>query len=56
MDTFLFIGATLVSYLLLKELDRSNGWFNGRGAVRMALFYINRYLRSASHITMPVWV
>ena len=56
VDTFLFIGATLVSYLLLKELDRSNGWFHGRGAVRMALFYINRYLRSASHITMPVSV
>ena len=51
VDTFLFIGATLVSYLLLKELDRSNGWFHGRGAVRMALFYINRYLRSALRFT-----
>ena len=50
VDTFLFIGATLLSYLLLKDLDKSNGWFSsGAGVVRMLLFYINRYLR----ITIP---
>ena len=50
MDTFLFIGATLLSFLLLKDLDKSNGWFSsGAGFVRMILFYVNRYLR----ITIP---
>ena len=50
VDTFLFIGATLLSYLLLKDLDKSNGWFSsGAGLVRMVLFYLNRYLR----ITIP---
>ena len=50
VDTFLFIGATLLSYLLLKDLDKSNGWFSsGAGVVRMVLFYLNRYLR----ITIP---
>ena len=50
VDTFLFIGATLLSYLLLKDLDKTNGWFSsGAGLVRMVLFYINRYLR----ITIP---
>ena len=46
VDTFLFIGATLLSYLLLKDLDKTNGWFSsGAGCLRMALFYLNRYLR-----------
>ena len=45
VDSFLFIGATLLSFLLLKDLDKSNGWFHGKGIVRMILFYINRYLR-----------
>ena len=50
VDTFLFIGATLLSFLLLKDLDKSNGWFSsGAGLVRMILFYVNRYLR----ITIP---
>ena len=50
VDTFLFIGATLLSFLLLKDLDKSNGWFSsGAGFVRMILFYVNRYLR----ITIP---
>ena len=50
MDSFLFIGATLLSFLLLKDLDKSNGWFSsGAGIVRMILFYVNRYLR----ITIP---
>ena len=49
VDTFLFIGATLLSFLLLKDLDRSNGWFHSKGVVRMVLFYVNRYLR----ITLP---
>ena len=50
VDSFLFIGATLLSYLLLKDLDKSNGWFSSpAGLVRMVLFYINRYLR----ITIP---
>ena len=45
VDSFLFIGATLLSFLLLKDLDKSNGWFHGGGAIRMILFYVNRYLR-----------
>ena len=49
VDTFLFIGATLLSFLLLKDLDKSQGWFHSKGLVRMALFYLNRYLR----ITIP---
>ena len=50
VDSFLFIGATLLSYLLLKDLDKTNGWFSSpAGLVRMVLFYINRYLR----ITIP---
>ena len=49
VDSFLFIGATLLSYLLLKDLDKSNGWFNSSGPLRIILFYLNRYLR----ITIP---
>ena len=50
VDTFLFIGATLLSFLLLKDLDKTNGWFSSRsGCLRMLLFYLNRYLR----ITVP---
>ena len=50
VDSFLFIGATLLSYLLLKDLDKSNGWFSSpAGFLRMVLFYLNRYLR----ITIP---
>ena len=50
VDTFLFIGATLLSYLLLKDLDKTDGWFSsGAGCLRMVLFYLNRYLR----ITVP---
>ena len=46
VDTFLFIGATLLSYLLLKDLDKTNGWFSsGAGCLRMGLFYLSRYLR-----------
>ena len=45
----MFIGATLASYLLMKDLDKSNGWFHRKGAVRMVLFYVNRYLR----LTIP---
>ena len=49
VDTFLFIGATLLSFLLLKDLDKTNGWFNPSGPMRIVLFYLNRYLR----ITIP---
>ena len=49
VDTFMFIGATLASYLLLKDLDKTNGWFHGKGLIRMVLFYVNRYLR----LTIP---
>ena len=45
VDTFIFIGAVLLSYLLLKDLDKSNGWFHPKGVVRMIFFYLNRYLR-----------
>ena len=49
VDSFLFIGATLLSFLLLKDLDKSNGWFHAKGPVRILFFYLNRYLR----ITVP---
>ena len=39
VDTFLLMGGLLVSYLLLKELDRNKGKFN------VTLFYLHRYLR-----------
>merc|ERR1719341_137560 len=45
VDTFFFIGATLVSYLLLKDLDKTNGWLNKKGFVHMVFFYFNRLLR-----------
>ena len=44
-----FSGATLLSFLLLKDLEKTNGWFHRQGIKRMILFYINRYLR----ITIP---
>ena len=49
VDSFLFIGATLLSYLLLKDLDKTHGWFNRSGPLRIGLFYLNRYLR----LTIP---
>lgn len=39
VDTFFFMSGLLVCYLLLKELDRTNGKFN------VGLFYLHRYLR-----------
>lgn len=39
VDTFLLISGLLVSYLLLKELDKTKGRFN------VGLFYLHRYLR-----------
>jgi peptidoglycan/LPS O-acetylase OafA/YrhL len=39
VDTFFLMSGLLVSYLLLRELDRSGGKFN------VALFYLHRYLR-----------
>ena len=56
MDSFLFIGATLVSYLLLKDLDKSNGWFHGKGGVRMFLFYLNRSLRLSIPFALAIGV
>ena len=45
VDSFFFIGATLVSYLLLKDLDKTNGWGNMKGFIHMVLLYVNRILR-----------
>ena len=56
VDTFLFIGATLLSYLLLKDLDKSNGWFNIGGPMRIFLFYLNRYLRIAIPLGLVIAV
>lgn len=39
VDTFFLMSGLLVSYLLLRELDRSKGRFN------IGLFYLHRYLR-----------
>ena len=49
VDTFFFIGATLVSYLLHKDLDKTGGWTGKQGLVHMVVFYVNRILR----ITVP---
>ena len=49
VDTFFLIGATLVSYLLLKDLDKTNGWTNPKGFLHMVFLYVNRILR----ITIP---
>ena len=49
VDTFFFIGSTLVSFLLLKDLDKTKGWGNMEGFIHMILFYVNRILR----ITIP---
>lgn len=39
VDTFFVMSGLLVSYLLLRELDRNGGKFN------VGLFYLHRYLR-----------
>ena len=39
VDTFFLMSGLLVSYLLLRELDRCKGKFN------VALFYLHRYMR-----------
>ena len=44
-----FSGATLLSFLLLKDLEKTNGWFHLQGIKRMILFDLNRFLR----ITIP---
>ena len=56
VDTFLFIGSTLLSYLLLKDLDKSNGWFNLKGPMRILFFYLNRYLRIAIPLGLVIAV
>lgn len=39
VDSFFLMSGLLVSYLLLRELDRTEGKFN------ILLFYVHRYLR-----------
>ena len=56
VDSFLFIGATLLSFLLLKDLDKSNGWFHRKGFARMILFYLNRYLRISVPYALAILV
>ena len=46
VDTFFMMSGLLVCYLLLRELERNNGRFN------VPLFYIHRYLRLVSPITI----
>ena len=46
---YTLLGATLASFLLMKDLDKSKGWFHRKGLVRLVLFYVNRYLR----LTVP---
>ena len=56
VDTFLFIGSTLLAYLLLKDLDKSNGWFHAKGPARILLFYVNRYLRLSIPLALTITV
>ena len=46
VDTFFMMSGLLVCYLLLRELARNNGRCN------VPLFYIHRYLRLVSPITI----
>jgi peptidoglycan/LPS O-acetylase OafA/YrhL len=39
VDTFFILSGVLVSYLLLKELDKT------KGRVNWIMFYVHRYLR-----------
>lgn len=39
VDSFFLMSGLLISYLLLKELDRNSGKFN------LGLLYLHRYLR-----------
>lgn len=39
VDSFFIMGGCLLSYLTLKEMDRTNGWLN------VPMFYIHRYVR-----------
>ena len=41
VDTFFLIGATLLSYITLKELEKNNG----SGPVFWIKFYVHRYIR-----------
>ena len=56
VDTFLFLGASLLSYLLLRDLDRTQGWFNRGGPARVLLFYLNRYLRLSVPLALVMGV
>lgn len=43
VDTFFLMSALLVTYSLMRELDRNKGRFN------VGLFYLHRYLRSVDN-------
>ncbi|CAG0892217.1 unnamed protein product [Darwinula stevensoni] len=49
VDTFFFMSGLLVSYLLLKELQRNKGKFN------IIKFYIHRYIRLTPIYAMVLW-
>ncbi|CAG0905380.1 unnamed protein product, partial [Darwinula stevensoni] len=49
VDTFFFMSGLLVSYLLLKELQRNKGKFN------IIKFYIHRYIRLTPIYAMFIW-
>ena len=54
VDTFFLISGMLVSYLLLRELDRNKGRFN------IFIFYLHRYLRYSRqckhYVTFIGWI
>ena len=50
VDTFFLIGATLLSYITLKELDKSKG----SGVVFWIKFYVHRYIRQIQGRIMDV--
>ena len=51
VDTFFLIGAILLSYLTLKELDKKKG-----GLQMWAMFYIHRYLRLSGLYAMVIFL
>ena len=45
VDSFFIIGACLLSFLTLKEMDKTDGWLNARAWSNIPMMYIHRYIR-----------
>ena len=54
MDIFFIIGATLVPYPLLKDLDKTNCWANPKVLLHAVIFYVNRIIRITVHYGLMI--